>query len=190
MILLNYNNTFEKTTAISSNYPNKHMVKIALISDSHGFIDEKTLSHLQDVDEIWHAGDIGDDAVIQALPKGKIWRIVYGNIDDAQARLHYPGELFFAVEGLKVLMLHIGGSPPKYAKDVKPKILALKPDLFVCGHSHICRVEFDARINCLYMNPGAVGQQGFHQIRTLLKFEIEAGKAKNLRVVELGKKGK
>src|SRR5690554_1915731 len=166
------------------------MTKIALISDTHGFIDEKTLSHLRDVDEIWHAGDIGDDAVIQALPKGKKYRIVYGNIDDAPARMQYPESLFFEVEGLKVLMRHIGGRPPKYVKDAKSKILSLKPDLFVCGHSHICRVEFDAGINCLYMNPGAVGQQGFHQIRTLLKFEIEAGKAKNLRVVELGKKGK
>ncbi len=166
------------------------MIKIALISDSHGFIDEKVLSHLQDVDEIWHAGDIGDDAVIQALPKGKILRIVYGNIDGAPARLQYPEELFFEVDGAKVLMLHIGGRPPRYNKNVKSKILTLKPDLFVCGHSHICRVEFDRTINCLYMNPGAIGQQGFHQVRTLLKFEIEAGKAKNLRVVELGKKGK
>lgn len=166
------------------------MIKVALISDSHGFIDDSTLVHLQDVDEIWHAGDIGNDKVIEALPEGKILRVVFGNIDDSSLRAKYDEELFFKQEGLKVLMLHIGGRPPYYAKGVKKKIEALKPDLFICGHSHICKVEYDARVNCLYMNPGAIGQQGFHQIRTLLKFDLEGGKAKNLRVVELGKKGK
>lgn len=166
------------------------MVKVALISDSHGFIDEKVLAHLDDVDEIWHAGDIGSETVIEALPEGKVLRIVYGNIDDAEARLRYPEELFFETEGLKVLMIHIGGKSPYYAKGIKSKIAQLSPALFVCGHSHICKVEYDAKLNCLYMNPGAIGMQGFHQVRTLLKFEIEAGKPKNLRVVELGKKGK
>jgi putative phosphoesterase len=167
-----------------------NMIKVALISDSHGFIDPKVLAHLQDVDEIWHAGDIGQEGVIQAFPEGKTLRVVYGNIDDAGARMKYPEELFFEVEGLKVLMIHIGGKPPYYAKGIKSRIAQLAPALFVCGHSHICRVEFDARLNCLYMNPGAIGMQGFHQVRTLLKFEIEAGKPQNLRVVELGKKGK
>lgn len=166
------------------------MVKIALISDSHGFIDEKTLAHLQDVDEIWHAGDIGDESVVDALPKGKQLRAVYGNIDDADARLRYPEELHFELEGVKVFMLHIGGKPPYYARGVKSKILKHAPDLFVCGHSHICKVEYDNSLSCLYMNPGAIGVQGFHQIRTLLKFDINAGKATHLRVVELGKKRK
>ncbi len=166
------------------------MVKVALISDSHGFIDQHVLAHLQDVDEIWHAGDIGHDAVIQALPTEKKLMVVYGNIDDAEARMKYAEELFFEVEGLKVLMIHIGGKPPYYAKGIKSRIAQLQPGLFICGHSHICKVEFDAKLNCLYMNPGAIGKQGFHQVRTLLKFEIEAGKPKNLRVVELGKKGK
>lgn len=166
------------------------MVKIALISDSHSFIDDRVLAHLEDVDEIWHAGDIGDEAVIQALPLGKVRRVVTGNIDDAQARMLYPEELFFEVEGMKILMVHIGGKPPYYAKGIKSKLQTLMPDLFICGHSHICKVEFDSKLNCLYMNPGAIGIQGFHQVRTLLKFEIEEGKAKNLRVVELGKKVK
>ena len=166
------------------------MVKVALISDSHGFIDQKVLAHLQDVDEIWHAGDIGHDAVVQALPTGKKLRIVYGNIDDTEARMKYPEESFFEVEGLKVLMVHIGGRPPYYAKGIKARVTELGPAVFVCGHSHICKVEFDAGLNCLYMNPGAIGMQGFHQVRTMLKFEIEAGKPRNLRVVELGKKGK
>jgi putative phosphoesterase len=166
------------------------MKKIALIADSHSFIDDKVLAHLQDVDEIWHAGDIGDEGVIRALPQGKKLRIVYGNIDDLSIRERYKEDLVFEIEGLKVFMLHIGGRPPFYAKGIKSKIQTIEPDLFICGHSHICKVEYDAKVNCLYMNPGAIGQQGFHQIRTLLKFEIEEGKAKNLRVVELGKKGK
>ena len=166
------------------------MTKIALISDTHGFMDEKGLAHLQEVDEVWHAGDIGSETVVEALPATKIHRIVVGNIDDAAARLKHPEELFFETGGMKVLMLHIGGSPPNYAKGVKRKIQALKPDIFVCGHSHICKVVYDPALNCLYMNPGAMGNQGFHQVRTLLKFEIEEGKAKNLNVVELGKRGK
>lgn len=166
------------------------MTKIALISDTHGFIDEKGLAHLQDVDEVWHAGDIGRETVVEALPTTKIQRIVVGNIDDAAARLKYPEELFFETGGVKVLMLHIGGSPPYYAKGVKRKIQTLNPDIFVCGHSHICKVVYDPALNCLYMNPGALGNQGFHQVRTMLKFEIEAGKAKNLKVVELGRRGK
>ena len=164
------------------------MVKIALISDTHGFIDESALAHLREADEIWHAGDIGNESVIKALPEGKTLRVVFGNIDGTDARTQYREELFFEIEGVKVLMLHIGGTPPNYAKGVKSRIKLLNPDLFICGHSHICKVMFDSNLNCLYMNPGAIGKQGFHQIRTLLKFEIEAGKAKNLQVVEFGKK--
>src|SRR5690606_36644850 len=166
------------------------MVKVALISDSHSFIDEKTLVHLQAVDEIWHAGAIGHRAVMEALPKDKPLRIVHGNMDDAEARAENPAQLNVVIESLKILMIHRGRYPPHYDKGIKSKIQALAPDVYVCGHAHICKVEFDTRLNCLYMNPGAIGMQGFHQVRTLLKFEVEAGKPKNLRVVELGKKGK
>ncbi len=165
------------------------MVKVALISDSHGFIDEAVLAHLQDVDEIWHAGDIGAEMVMEALPQGKRQRVVYGNIDDAATRSRYKEDLLFQVEGVKVLMTHIGGKPPRYAKGIKAKIQEYGPDIFVCGHSHICKVEFDKALHCLYMNPGAIGQQGFHQVRTMLKFEIVDGKPQNLRVVELGRRG-
>jgi uncharacterized protein len=164
--------------------------KIALISDSHGYIDQQVIRHLESVDEVWHAGDIGDKSVIDALPKHLTQRIITGNIDDLQAQAIHPEELFFEVEGVKVLMIHIGGKPPKYAKGVLSRIKALQPHLFVCGHSHICKVEFDAVNNCLYMNPGAFGQHGFHVMRTLLTFEVEEGKLKNLAVVELGKRGK
>lgn len=164
--------------------------KIALISDSHSFIDHKTLSFLQDVDEIWHAGDIGDPKVMAMLPKEIPIRAVFGNIDDLEIQQTYPEWLFWELEGVKVLMTHIGGKPPRYAKGVKSKIKEHSPQLFICGHSHICKVEFDSALNCLYMNPGAIGQQGFHHVRTMLLFELEQGKVKNLRVVELGKRGK
>lgn len=164
--------------------------KIALISDSHSYIDSKTLAYLAEVDEIWHAGDIGSFDVMDALPKGKPIRAVFGNIDDQDLQRAYPEWQEFALEGVKVLMTHIGGKPPRYAKGIKTKIRESSPNLFICGHSHICKVEYDRTVNCLYMNPGAIGQHGFHVIRTMLLFELEAGQVKNLRVVELGKRGK
>lgn len=164
--------------------------KIALISDSHSHIDHTTLSYLQDVDEIWHAGDIGSQEVIRFLPIGKKIRAVYGNIDDLEIQHDFPEWQEFTSEGVKVLMTHIGGKPPRYAKGVKQKIRESKPAIFICGHSHICKVEYDKELNCLYMNPGAIGQQGFHVMRTLLLFELDSGQVKNLRVAELGKRGK
>jgi len=166
------------------------MKKIGLISDSHGYLDEKTVAHLTDVDEIWHAGDIGNISILENLPSDKVIRIVTGNIDDTDARNHFPDELWFEIEGLKVGMIHIGGKPPQYAKGVKNLIRQHGVRLFICGHSHICKVEFDKNLNCLYMNPGAIGQSGFHIMRTMLLFEIENGKIQNLRVVELGKRGR
>ncbi|MFD2037257.1 metallophosphoesterase family protein [Belliella marina] len=166
------------------------MRKIGLISDSHGYIDQAVIEHLSDVDEVWHAGDIGDLEVLKRLPQDKTIRVVTGNIDDQHAREKYPEEIWVEVEGLKVGMLHIGGKPPVYAKGVKKKIIENGCQLFVCGHSHICKVEFDPKTKCLYMNPGAIGRHGFHVFRTMLLFEIEMGKLQNLRVVELGKRAK
>ena len=165
------------------------MVKIGLISDSHSYIDQKVIDHLQEVDEIWHAGDIGDLRVLENLPKEKVKRIVTGNIDDQLARESFPEEIWIEIEGLKVGIIHIAGKPPKYAKGIKEKIRQNNAKLLVCGHSHICKVEFDKVLNCLYMNPGAIGQHGFHFMRTMLLFEIQEGKVQNLRVVELGKRG-
>jgi uncharacterized protein len=164
--------------------------KIGLISDSHGYLDERVVHHLETVDEIWHAGDIGDVRILEALPKAKPLRIVTGNIDDQIARGIYPEELVFELEGVKVLMIHIAGKPPRYATGIKEKIQVKKADLFVCGHSHICKVEYDRNLKCLYMNPGAIGQHGFHVMRTMLIFELAEGKIQNLKVVELGKRGK
>ncbi|EON78560.1 putative phosphoesterase [Lunatimonas lonarensis] len=143
---------------------------------------------MEEVDEIWHAGDIGSFDVIGWFPEGKIHRIITGNIDDHSIRERFPEELVFEVGGLRVLMLHIGGNPARYAKGVKARIREVKAGLFVCGHSHICRVEYDRGLECLYMNPGAIGMQGFHQVRTMLKFSIIEGKPTDLRVIELGKK--
>jgi putative phosphoesterase len=165
------------------------MVKIGLISDSHSYIDQKVIDHLQEVDEIWHAGDIGDLRVIDSLPNGKVKRIVTGNIDDNLARESFPEEIWVEIEGLKIVIIHIAGKPPRYANGVKEKIRQNEAQLLVCGHSHICKVEYDKSLNCLYMNPGAIGQHGFHTIRTMLLFEIHNAKIQNLRVVELGKRG-
>ncbi|MCE2707331.1 MAG: YfcE family phosphodiesterase [Algoriphagus sp.] len=164
-------------------------LKIGLISDSHSYLDYQIGDYLQEVDEIWHAGDVGDPAILEILPKGKALRGVFGNIDDQAVQELFPEWQEFEVEGVKVAMTHIGGLPPRYAKGVKNKLLKMRPQVFVCGHSHICRVELDRELNCLYMNPGAVGQHGFHQMRTLLLFELDAGNIINLRVVELGKRG-
>jgi len=166
------------------------MKKIGLISDSHGYMDEKVVQHLADVDEIWHAGDIGDTSILALLPQGKKLRAVYGNIDGQDVRAQHPEEEIFELEGVKVYMIHIGGKPPRYAKGIKKRIDEIKPKLFICGHSHICKVEFDKNTQCLYMNPGAIGVQGFHQMRTMLKFDLAVGEIKNLRVVELGKRAK
>ena len=165
-------------------------MQIVLLSDTHGYFDDRLQEHCRNADEIWHAGDVGDPAILEILPKGKRLRGVFGNIDDQAVQERFPEWQEFELEGVKVVMTHIGGLPPRYAKGVKTRLKSQNAQLFVCGHSHICRVEFDRELNCLYMNPGAVGQHGFHQMRTLLLFELDAGKITNLRVVELGKRGK
>ncbi|MCC5938703.1 MAG: metallophosphoesterase family protein [Lunatimonas sp.] len=164
-------------------------ISIALISDTHSYIDEGIIAHLNEADEVWHAGDIGAIDVVNRFPKGKVVRVVTGNIDDSEMRQRFPEELSFDVEGLRVLMVHIGGNPGRYARGIKSRIQESGATLFVCGHSHLCRVEHDRQLNCLYMNPGAAGIQGFHKMRTLLKFKVAGGKISDLVVVELGKRG-
>jgi putative phosphoesterase len=168
----------------------KNSSKIALISDSHGHIDIAILDHLRGVDEIWHAGDIGSPDIIDSLPADKVKRVITGNIDGQELRGKYPETLVFEIQGLKIVMTHIGGRPGRYARGIKTLIQSHQPDLFVCGHSHICKVMMDRELGCLYMNPGAIGHQGFHQIRTLLLFSVIHGKIENLQVVELGKRGR
>lgn len=160
------------------------MKKILLISDTHNYIDETIVSHAQKVDEIWHAGDIGSLALYEKLQAITTVRAVFGNIDGQDLRIRIPKIATFECEGLKVLMTHIGGYPGRYEPSVKPQILAYKPNIFVSGHSHILKVMNDNKLGLLHINPGAIGKTGFHQVRTMIEFEIDNGVPKNLAVVE------
>nr|WP_298005194.1 metallophosphoesterase family protein [uncultured Flavobacterium sp.] len=165
------------------------MKKILLLSDTHSYIDDRILHYAEQADEVWHAGDIGDLKVTDTLKKVKLLRAVYGNIDDAEARKEFPLNAVFECEGMKVWITHIGGYPGKYPTRIKEGFMLYKPDVFICGHSHILKVQYDKQYQCLTMNPGAAGTHGFHQIRTMLRFEIANGKMQNLEVIELGKRG-
>ena len=165
------------------------MTKIGLLSDTHGYLDERILSHLSDCDEIWHAGDIGDAKVSETLSKLKPYRAVFGNIDGTEIRSMHPHDLVFKCEDLKVFITHIGGYPGSYFPEVRKKISTLKPDLFICGHSHILKIIPDRVNHLLHMNPGAAGKHGFHRIRTLLKFQVDGMKIEEVKVIELGLRG-
>jgi putative phosphoesterase len=162
--------------------------KILLLSDTHSHIDDAILKYVRQADEVWHAGDIGDLHVTDAIKSEKPLRAVYGNIDNAKARMEFPLNNRFMCEGVDVWITHIGGYPGKYNVAVRDEIIANPPKLFICGHSHILKVQYDQKLNLLHMNPGAAGVHGFHQVRTMLRFEIEGDKIQNLEVIELGKK--
>jgi len=160
------------------------MIKILLLSDTHSFIGDDILKYVKQADEVWHAGDIGDLKVTDAIKKLKPLRAVYGNIDNAEARLEFPEHLKFRCEGVKVWITHIGGYPGRYAPAVRNQIRIHTPDLFICGHSHILKVINDKKLKLLHMNPGAAGTHGFHKVRTMLRFEITGEKIQNLEVIE------
>lgn len=164
-------------------------MKIILLSDTHGYLDPGILSHIKDCDEIWHAGDIGNMAVVDTLSKFKPLRAVFGNIDDTEMQARFPEDLWFDCEGLKIWMTHIGGAPPQYNPRVKKILKERIPNVFICGHSHILKVKKDEKLNMLYINPGAAGNQGFHHMKTILRMEVSGGKINKLEVVELGKRG-
>jgi uncharacterized protein len=166
------------------------VIKIALLSDTHNYLDDQIMSMLLDCDEIWHAGDLGGLAVLDRLRtlKKKI-RAVYGNIDDAKTRIELPLQLEWQLEGKIFLMIHVGGYPGHYTKGIKDLLKEKKPDVFICGHSHILKVVFDKEMNLLHLNPGACGREGFHVIRTILKFSVDNGQIKDMAVVELGRRG-
>ncbi|MTG98130.1 MULTISPECIES: metallophosphoesterase family protein [Myroides] len=166
------------------------MKKILLLSDTHSCVDEHILKYVREADEVWHAGDIGDLSVTDAIKALKPLKGVYGNIDDKEARLEFPEENIFDCEGMKVYMIHIGGYPGKYRSNVKATIMREKPDIYICGHSHILKVQYDQMYQVLHMNPGAAGISGFHQVRTMLRFEIDKGKISNLEIVEWPKNKK
>jgi len=164
-------------------------MKILLLSDTHSYLDTGILPHCRECDEIWHAGDIGDKSVTDALLKLKPIRAVYGNIDDKEMQSAFPEDLWFNCEGLKIWMTHIGGTPPNYNPRIKKILNERIPDVFICGHSHILRVKKDEKLNLLYINPGAAGNQGFHQMKTIIRMDLSDGKIRKLEVVELGKRG-
>ncbi|WP_323788802.1 metallophosphoesterase family protein [Psychroserpens sp.] len=164
------------------------MTKILLLSDTHSYIDNDILKYVQQADEVWHAGDIGDLTVTDAIQKLKPLRAVYGNIDDAKARLEFPENNRFMCEDVDVYMTHIGGYPPKYNRRTRDVIRANPPRIFICGHSHILKVMPDKRYNLIHMNPGAVGKYGFHNIRTMLRFTIDGKAIDNLEVIEFPKR--
>ncbi|MHA6248033.1 metallophosphoesterase family protein [Pontibacter sp. CAU 1760] len=165
------------------------MRKIGLLSDTHSYLDDQILRLLSDRDEIWHAGDFGTAEVSERLSAIAPLRGVYGNIDGADVRQLYPKVERFAVEGLDVLMTHIGGYPGKYHPDVRELIKANPPQLYITGHSHILKVMPDKKLgNLLHINPGAAGKHGFHKVRTMVRFAIENGKIQDLQVIELGKR--
>lgn len=164
------------------------MKKILLLSDTHSHIDETILKYVKLSDEVWHAGDIGDLKVTDTIKKLKPLRAVFGNIDNHETRLEFPLNNRFFCEGVEVLLTHIGGYPGKYSPAIREEITTNPPKLFICGHSHILKVIFDKKLNCLHMNPGAAGISGFHQKRTMLRFEIDGEKIQSLEIIEIGDK--
>lgn len=164
------------------------MKRIGLISDTHGWLDDAVFRHFETCDEVWHAGDIGSLDVLKKLESFKFTRAVFGNIDDIHIRHHTAENLRWECEGVDVWITHIGGKPGNYASPIKNELILHPPKLFICGHSHLCLVQMDKSISCLYMNPGAAGRHGFHHVRTILRFELDAAQVKNLEVIELGKR--
>jgi putative phosphoesterase len=164
------------------------MIKILLLSDTHSHIDDTIVKYVNQADEVWHAGDIGSLVVTDTIKSLKPLRAVFGNIDDDKARMEFPLNNRFMCEGVDVWITHIGGYPGKYNQAIREELRANPPKIFICGHSHILKVQFDKSLNLLHMNPGAAGISGFHQIRTMLRFEIDGDKISNLEVIEIGKK--
>lgn len=161
------------------------MKRIGLLSDTHAYWDERYLKYFKDCDEIWHAGDIGSMEIVERLQAFRPLRAVYGNIDGQDIRKMFPETARFTIEGADVVMKHIGGYPGKYDPSIRGSLFVRPPQLFVSGHSHILKVKYDKTLGMLHINPGAAGRCGFHKVRTLVRFDIEAGKFGNLEVIEL-----
>ncbi len=162
------------------------MKKILLISDTHGFLDDKLTKHILEADEVWHAGDIGEPLITNDIKKLKPLRAVYGNIDGQHARQEFPKNLIFNCEEVKVFITHICGQPTNYLKEVKDLMRTEKPQVFICGHSHILKVMYQQQYELLHLNPGACGNHGFHHVKTALRFVIDKKEIKDLAIIELG----
>jgi putative phosphoesterase len=165
------------------------MTRIGLISDTHNYLDKNVFQHFEHCDEIWHAGDFGTVAIADELKAFRPLKGVFGNIDGYDVRSLYPQALAWTCEAVPVYMTHIGGYPDKYAPGVKKELIKNKAGLFICGHSHILKVIYDDKIGCLHINPGAAGNQGWHKIRTIIRFAIDGSDIKDCEVIELGKRG-
>jgi putative phosphoesterase len=161
------------------------LTKIGLISDTHNYLDDTVFEHFKDCDEIWHAGDFGTIEVANKLAAFKPLKGVYGNIDGQDIRSIYPEKLQWKCEEVEVFMKHIGGYPPNYNPDTRKELLLARPKLFISGHSHILKVMFDEKIQCLHINPGAAGKQGWQKVRTLVRFAIDKDDIKNCEIIEL-----
>lgn len=164
------------------------MKKILLLSDTHGHLDDKIIKYVNQADEVWHAGDIGKEEIINYLTELKPLKAVFGNIDDKKIRLITKEFLYFNYEKNKILITHIAGYPGKYNKNVNRLISIYKPNILVCGHSHILKVMYDKKNKHLHLNPGAAGISGFHNIRTMLRFKLDSDKIKELEIIELDKR--
>ncbi|TVQ11619.1 MAG: metallophosphoesterase [Bacteroidetes bacterium] len=166
------------------------MQKIGLLSDTHSYFHPELPRIFKDCDEIWHAGDFGDWKIIEKLKSIKPLRGVYGNIDSTDIRTDFPELLRFRCEEVDVLMTHIGGYPGNYAPAIRPIMKTNPPKLFISGHSHILKIIFDKKHNCLHLNPGAAGRYGFHKVISLLRFTIDGPNIKDMEVVELPRESK
>ena len=169
------------------------MTKIGLLSDTHHFLDPNVAEHFKNCNEIWHAGDFGSIEIANKLARCQatqsaqtpLLRGVYGNIDGYDIRSVYPEQLVFMCEDVKVMMRHIGGYPPRYNPETKKELLIHRPQLFISGHSHILKIMYDEKLNCLHMNPGAAGKQGWHKVKTIIRFAIDGKEIKDCEVIEL-----
>lgn len=161
------------------------MKRIGLLSDTHSYWDDRYLTYFEECDEIWHAGDIGSTEVAERLSAFRTFRAVCGNCDGGDLRRLYKERLRWTCEGADVLMTHIGGYPGRYEPHIRPLLYERPPQLFISGHSHILKVEFDKQLGLLHINPGAAGLQGWHQVRTLVRFTAEDGAFRDLEVIEI-----
>lgn len=161
------------------------MKRIGLLSDTHGYLDEAVFRHFEQCDEIWHGGDFGTLELAERLAAFRPLRGVYGNIDGTDIRSVYPENNVFTCEGVKVLIRHIGGYPPKYNPETKKQLAYHQPKLFIAGHSHILKIIYDDKISCLHMNPGAAGKQGWHKVKTLIRFTVDGEDMRDAEVIEL-----
>ena len=165
------------------------MTRIGLLSDTHGYLDKSVFQHFEKVDEIWHAGDFGNIDLAEELARFKPLKGVYGNIDGYDVRSVYPLQLQWCCEEVNIFMTHIGGYPGRYSKEVKEHLSRHPTQLFISGHSHILKIMYDEKYSCLHINPGAAGSQGWHKVKTLVRFSIDGAQIKDCEVIEIGKRG-